>query len=70
MREAKEMAEIAKKKAEVSRKLDAAKRKLETQQKMLEGRARAGQETGIKSIDVKYAANEVKRLQQELSKLH
>ena len=63
------MAEIAKKRAEVSSKLETAKRKLETQQNMLDKRIRAGEAVGTKHIDVKYAAQEVERLKNELDRL-
>lgn len=69
MMEAKEIAEIAKKRAEVSKELEKAKRKLETQSKMLESRVNFGKELGSKSIDVKYAAKEVAKLNKELDKL-
>lgn len=62
-------AETAKKKAETAKKLDAAKRKLDRQVDMMEGRIKKGQEVGTKAIDVKYAAKEVKSLQNELNRL-
>ena len=69
MTDVKEMAEIAKKRAELAKKRDAAERKLKTQDAMLKERIRTGKETGIKAIDVKYAANEVARLNKELDRL-
>lgn len=69
MAEVKEMAEIAKKRAEVSKKLEAAERKLKTQEDMLKARIRNGEDTAIKAIDVKYAAQEVARLEKELASL-
>lgn len=62
-------AEKERKRAEIESKLAAAERELASQMEMLESRIRHGQETGSKEIDVKYAAEEVQRLKNELSRL-
>lgn len=69
MSDVKKMAETAAKKAEVSKKLDSAQRKLKRETDMLENITNRGQDTGIKAIDVKYAAKEVARLQKEFDRL-
>lgn len=65
MKEVKE----TKKLAELSKKQEIDKRKLETQKKMLERRIREGSDTSIKAIDVKNAAERVRRNQKEIDKL-
>lgn len=62
-------AEKARKKADIESKLVAAERELASQIEMLESRIRHGQDTRNKEIDVKYAADEVQRLKNELSRL-
>lgn len=55
--------------AELKRKLESAERELAIQLEMLESRIRHGQETSSKEIDVKFAAEAVKRLKNELDRL-
>lgn len=62
-------AEKERKRAELERKLEAAERELAFQLELLESCVRHGYSTTTKEIDVKYAAEAVRRLKNELDRL-